>query len=372
MTTIRILTSEAGNMKTASIERPLSTKAAILMKPMQVILENRPLAELKPDEVLVKVMAVGVCGSDVHYYEHGRIGRKNVERPLIQGHECSGVVAAVGTNVTLVAVGDRVAVEPGISCFHCEFCKAGKYNLCPSVQFLSSPPVDGAFSEYIIHPEHLLFPIPDHLTFEEATLVEPLSVGIHACRRAGLEAGSTVLITGMGPVGLTAIIAAKALGAGKIIVTDVEPFRLQLAGQLGAVCIHAAEQNVAEEIASITLGKGADMVIDTSGQAGVLDTSIELLKRGGKLVLIGFPNVERVPLNLTLMLQKEIDLYSTFRYTNTYPFGIELLASGRFNIKPLITDYYCLEDTGLALEQARTNKKASMKVIVYPNGRVSP
>jgi L-iditol 2-dehydrogenase len=362
--------NEVGKLKTDSTEMPQSTKVAVLVKPMQVILEERPLAELRPHDVLVKVMAVGVCGSDVHYYEHGRIGRKTVENPLIQGHECSGVVAQVGPEVTSVNIGDRVAVEPGISCFHCEFCKAGKYNLCPSVKFLSSPPVDGAFSEYIIHPEHLLFPIPDHLSFEEATLVEPLSVGIHACRRAGIEAGSTVMITGMGPVGLTAIIAAKALGAQKIIVTDVEPFRLSLAEQLGATsCIHAAEQDVAEEVARTTHQKGVDMVIDTSGHAGAIDASIEYLKRGGKLVLIGFPSVERVPLNLILMLQKEINLYTTFRYTNTYPFGIELLASGKFNILPLITDYYSLEDTQSALEQARTNKKGSMKVIVYPNGK---
>ncbi|UUZ84703.1 alcohol dehydrogenase catalytic domain-containing protein [Paenibacillus sp. P26] len=269
-------------METLPSGRPLTVKAAVLQKPMQVVMEERALAALGDRDVLVKVMAVGVCGSDIHYYEHGRIGRKKVEHPLIQGHECSGIVAKVGAGVTRLKVGDRVAVEPGISCFQCEYCKAGKYNLCPSVKFLSSPPVDGAFAEYIVHPEHLLFPIPDHLSFEEATLVEPLSVGIHACRRAGLEAGSTVLIAGMGPVGLTAIIAARALGAGKIIVTDVEPFRLRLAGELGAsVCIHALEQNAAEAVAQTTDHKGVDMVIDTSGQAGVIDSSIEWMKRGG-------------------------------------------------------------------------------------------
>nr|WP_248930793.1 NAD(P)-dependent alcohol dehydrogenase [Paenibacillus hamazuiensis] len=342
------------------------------MKPMQVAMEERALAGLGPHDVLVKVMAVGVCGSDVHYYEHGRIGRKAVENPLIQGHECAGLVVQAGAEVTQVKIGDRVAIEPGMSCFRCEYCKAGKYNLCPSVRFLSSPPVDGAFAEYIVHPDHLLFPIPDHLSYEEATLVEPLSVGIHACRRAGLEAGSTVLIAGMGPVGLTAIIAARALGAENIAVTDVEPFRLGLAAEMGAkLCVNVLERDTAEAIAQWTGGRGVDMVIDTSGHAGVIDSSIEWLKRGGKLVLIGFPAAEKVPLNLTLLLQKEIAMYGTFRYTNTYPLGIELLASGRFDTKKLITDFYSLEDTALALERARTNKKGSMKVIVYPNGKPS-
>jgi len=348
---------------------PQTTRAAVLVKPLHVEIEERPLRELGADEVLIKVMAVGVCGSDVHYYEHGRIGRKVVEKPIVQGHECSGIVERVGANVTRFKKGDRVAVEPGISCLQCEFCKTGKYNLCPSVKFLSSPPVDGAFSSYIVHPEHLLFPIPDHLSFEEATLAEPLSVSIHACKRAGLEAGSTVLITGMGPIGLMAVIAAEAFGAENIIVTDLEPFRLGLAQKLGAAyCIHSTEQNLSEEIARITGQKGVDLVIDTSGHAGVLDSALDLLKRGGKLILIGFPTLEKVPLNLTLILQKEITVYGTFRFTNTYPHAIDILASGRVDTKPLFTDYYSLEHTGAALEQARTNKKGSMKVIVYPNG----
>ncbi|UFJ43365.1 NAD(P)-dependent alcohol dehydrogenase [Brevibacillus humidisoli] len=343
-------------------------KVAVLQKPLTVTIEERLVPHPGPHDVLVKVMAVGVCGSDVHYYEHGRIGARKVEKPLVQGHECAGIVVAIGSEVTRFQLGDRVAVEPGITCGKCQWCKEGRYNLCPHVAFLSSPPVDGAFAEYICHPEDLLFPIPDHLSFECATLIEPLSVGIHAVKRAGLQPGSSVLIMGMGPVGLTAIIAAKAYGARQIIVSDVEPFRLGLAEKLGATAtIQAGEKNVVEEVSRLTQNLGVDMVIDTSGNARAIDSGVEAAKRGGKLVLIGFPAEDRVPVNLTLMLQREIDLYSTYRYTNTYPLGVELMASSENDVSVLLTDQYPLVQTGAALERARTNKSGSMKVIVYPH-----
>lgn len=354
-----------------SLMVPEKTKVAVLQKPLQIGIEERPLPKLGAKDVLVKIAAVGVCGSDVHYYEHGRIGSKKVEYPLVLGHESSGMVVDVGDEVTKVKAGDRVAIEPGVACFTCEYCKLGKYNLCPSVRFLASPPVDGAFAEYIIHPEHFLYPIPDHLSFEESTLVEPLSVGIHACRRAGIKLGDTVLISGLGPIGLTALIAVKAFGAKQIIVSDIEPFRLKLAEQLGAThIINAKEYQIPVEVAKFTQEKGVDVVIDTSGQPAVLDDAISVIKRGGKLVPIGFPNVEKVPLNITQMLFKEIDLCAIYRYTNTYPLGIEILASGKYDVKPLITHRYSLAETGAALEQARKNKKTSMKVIVYPNGTI--
>ncbi|TBL69892.1 NAD(P)-dependent alcohol dehydrogenase [Paenibacillus thalictri] len=353
----------------AVADRPVTTRSAVLQGPLRVEMEERKLGEPGPLDVLVKMMAVGVCGSDVHYYEHGRIGNKQVEYPFIQGHECSGVVVGAGNQVTRVNIGDRVAIEPGAACLRCEYCKSGQYNLCPSVQFLSSPPTNGAFTQYLIHPEHLLFPIPDRLSFEAATLAEPLSVGIHACQRAGLATGATVLVTGLGPVGLTAVIAAKALGAKQIIVSDVEPFRLKLAERLGAsAVVHAAEQSVGEQVLKATQGKGADIAIDTSGHPDVLNTAIEVVKRGGKLVSVGFPGTETVPLNLTQMLLKEIDLCTVYRYANTYPLAIQILASGEFDIAPLITDRYFLEETGTAMERARTNKSGSLKVIVYPHG----
>ena len=213
---------------------PSKMKAAVMTEPLHINIEEMDVPNVYGNEVLVKVMAVGICGSDIHYYEHGRIGNHIVKPPFILGHECSGVVVAIGENVTTLNIGDRVAVEPGITCGHCEYCKSGRYNLCPKVAFLATPPINGAFVQYLKHREDFLFPIPDDLSYEEAALNEPFSVGIHAAKRVDLQPGSTVAIMGMGPVGLMTVVVAKAFGASNIIVTDLEDARLEAAKKLGA------------------------------------------------------------------------------------------------------------------------------------------
>lgn len=347
---------------------PDKTRVAVLQGPRQIGYEERPIGTLAPGDVLVKVMAVGVCGSDVHFYEHGRIGSRTVKFPHVLGHECAGVVVSVGEGVTRWKPGDRVAVEPGIACFRCEFCKAGKYNLCPEVKFLSAPPTDGAFREYLVHPEHLLFAIPDHLSFETASLAEPLSVGLHAAERADVRPGSTVLITGLGPIGLTTLIAVKARGAKTVIASDIEPFRLELARKLGAThVVNPLEHSLADTVERAAPGRGVDIAMDTSGQPAVIDAAIPLIRRGGKMLSIGFPSSEKVPINVTGMIMKEIDYLTSYRFTNAFPLAIELLASGRFRTDALLTDRYPLEQTQEALERARMNKQSSMKVVVHPH-----
>lgn len=205
---------------------PQNMKAAVMHNTREIKIETLPVPDINHDEVLIKVMAVGICGSDLHYYTNGRIGNYVVEKPFILGHECAGEIAAVGSSVDQFKVGDRVAVEPGVTCGRCEACKEGRYNLCPDVQFLATPPVDGAFVQYIKMRQDFVFLIPDSLSYEEAALIEPFSVGIHAAARTKLQPGSTIAIMGMGPVGLMAVAAAKAFGAGTIIVTDLEPLRL--------------------------------------------------------------------------------------------------------------------------------------------------
>jgi len=351
-----------------ALKIPRTMKAAYLQKPLEVTVENIEVPSVKGKEVLVKVMAVGICGSDVHYYAHGRIGNRFVQYPHIQGHECAGIVVAIGDEVTRFKIGDRVAVEPGVSCLSCDYCKEGRYNLCPDVQFLSTPPVKGAFVQYLKHHENFLFPIPDSLSYEIATLAEPLSVGIHAVRRGNLKPGATVLITGMGPVGLMTVVAAKAFGASEIIVSDMEPLRLQAAEQLGATTvINFTEVDTNDVVNNITSGRGVDMVIETSGNAKALQSAINLVCRGGTIVVIGFPATEEVPLNVTKMLQNEIDLISVYRYTNTYPLAIKMLESIGKNIEHVITDRYSLEDISEAMKQAYTNRSGSLKVMVYPN-----
>ncbi|MGG1311470.1 NAD(P)-dependent alcohol dehydrogenase [Cohnella laeviribosi] len=349
---------------------PEVIRAAVLTRPMEVEIREVPMPKLRPDEVLVKVMAVGVCGSDVHYYEHGRIGPYVVKKPLILGHECSGIVAAVGSEATRFKPGDRVAIEPGVTCGKCDACKAGRYNLCPHVQFLATPPVDGAFVQYIAMREDFLFPIPDSLSFEEAAMNEPFSVGIHAAKRAGLQPGSTVAIMGMGPVGLMAVVAAKAFGAANIIVTDLEPIRLEAALRLGAAhAINIREEDPLEAIKRLTGGVGVDYAFETAGNPKALQTALLSLRRGGKLTIVGLPQQDGIELNVPFIADNEVDIYGVFRYANTYPQGIAFLSSGIADVPSLITDRYPLEQAGEALERARTNKSGSLKVMVYPNGQ---
>ncbi|GIO24110.1 NAD(P)-dependent alcohol dehydrogenase [Oceanobacillus sp. J11TS1] len=347
---------------------PTKMKAAVMHDPRNITMETLPVPTIDHDEVLIKVIAVGICGSDLHYYTHGRIGKYVVEKPFILGHECSGEIAAIGSSVQEFKVGDRVAVEPGVTCGHCEACKEGRYNLCPEVQFLATPPVDGAFAQYIKMRKDFVFAIPDSLSYEEAAMVEPFSVGIHAAMRTKLQPGSTVAIMGMGPVGLMAVVAAKAFGATTIIVTDLEPLRLEAAKQQGAThVINVKEQNSDKEIMHITNGKGVDVAWETAGNPLALQSALSSVRRGGKLAIVGLPAQSEIPLNVPFIADNEIDIHGIFRYANTYPKGIKFLASGIADIKKLVTDKYSLEDTQEGMERALNYKHECLKVIVYPN-----
>jgi L-iditol 2-dehydrogenase len=347
---------------------PKTMKAAVMHSTREISIETLPVPQIDHNEVLIKVMAVGICGSDLHYYTHGRIGKYIVEKPIILGHECSGEIAAVGSSVNHFKIGDRVAVEPGVTCGHCEACKEGRYNLCPDVQFLATPPVDGAFVQYIKMRQDFVFLIPDALSYEDAALIEPFSVGIHAAMRTKLQPGSTIAIMGMGPVGLTAVGAAKAFGASTIIVTDLEPLRLEAAKQMGAThVINIREQDPLNEIKNITNGRGVDVAWETAGNPAALQSALASVRRGGKLAIVGLPAQNEIPLNVPLIADNEIDIYGIFRYANTYPKGISLLASGTVNTKHLVTDRYSLADTREAMERALNFKNECLKIIVYPN-----
>lgn len=347
---------------------PATMKAAIMTEPRTIVTTELPVPEPGEHEALIKVMAVGVCGSDVHYYEHGRIGSAIVQYPMILGHECAGEVIAVGPGVTRVKAGDRVAIEPQTTCGRCSACKSGKYNLCPEVEFFATPPIDGAFAQYVKAREDLLFPIPDTLSYEEAALVEPFSVGIHAANRTNLKPGSSVAIMGMGPVGLLAVAAAKAYGASRIYVTDLEPVRLEAARKLGAThAINVRDQDAVETIKALNGRSGVDVAWETAGNPLALQSALLSLKRGGKLAVVGLPVQAEVPLNIHFISDHEVDIYGVFRYTDTYAAGIEILASGICDIRSLITDRYSLGQTQEAMERALNNKSESLKVVVYPH-----
>lgn len=347
---------------------PETMKAAVLQKPFTVTMEEWPVPVPAPDQVLIRVMAVGVCGSDVHYYEHGRIGRYVVDRPLVLGHECSGIVVAAGADVSRLSVGDRVAVEPGETCMKCAACKEGRYNLCPDVRFLATPPVHGAFAQYIVAREDVVFPIPRWLSFEAAAMAEPFSVGLHAVRRAGMQPGSSAAVMGMGPVGLLTVSAAKAFGAKEIIVSDMEPFRLEAALRMGAThAVDASRSDPVEEIHRLTGGAGVDAAFETAGHASALQAALGSVKRGGSVSLVGLPAKSPSPVDIPWIVDNEIDVRGVFRYANTYPLAIKLLSSGINGLDLLITDKYGLNEAQDALERARTNKQSSLKVMVYPN-----
>jgi L-iditol 2-dehydrogenase len=339
-------------------------KAAVLHRPLDLRVEKVDMPVAGPDDVLVKMRVVGVCGSDVHYWQTGRIGPYVVERPMILGHECAGEVVEVGKNVKHLQLGDRVALEPGIPCRKCFFCRSGRYNLCPDVRFLATPPVDGALVEYLAHPADFAFCLRENVTYEEGSLLEPLSVGIYAVRRANLGLGAHVLISGAGPIGLVTLLAARAAGTTKIYMTDVRDDRLNLARQMGATeVINVAEEDVGEKVDELTDGVGVDAVIECSGAPAASSGSLLWVRRGGTVVLVGMgPDEFNFPV-LTIGA-KELDVKGVFRYVNTYPAAVELVANGAVNLKPLVIHGYPLDQVVEAMDVAHKGTGGVIKVAV--------
>ena len=323
-----------------------------------VTLAERETPQPAEGEVLVEVGSVGVCGSDVHYYEHGRIGPYVVESPLVLGHEAGGVVAAAGPRATALSVGQRVSIEPGVPCRDCAQCLAGRYNLCPGVKFLATPPHDGAFSQYVVMPAQFVHPVPDTLSDDAAGLLEPLSVGIWACRRARVSPGRAVLVTGAGPIGLIAAQTARAFGASSVTVTDVNPHRLRLAGKLGLDAIDVSGTSLAQA------GIEPDVLIECSGNAGATWEAVSVMARAGTAVLVGM-GADEVRLPLPRVQDRELVITGAFRYANTWPTAIELAASGRVDLDSVVTGHFGLADVEAALMASRSDP-AAVKVMVRP------
>jgi len=340
----------------------MNNRAAVMHGVHDVRMEDRPVPEPGPKEVLVEIKAVGVCGSDVHYYEEGRIGTFVVREPLILGHESMGTVAGLGPESTKHEIGDRVTLEPGIPDGTCRECRAGRYNLCPNVRFFATPPIDGAFANYVTIHEDFAFTLPDELSDNAGALMEPLSVGIWSCRKAGVRAGDRVLVTGAGPIGLLAVQVALASGATEVTVTDVARERLDLARKTGATrVVNVAEEPLAEA------GIEADALIECSGNERALDDGIHCLRPAGTAVVVGMGPGETANVPLAYVQTQEIWLTGTFRYANTYPTAISLAATGRVNLDAIVTGHFGLEETDSAL-QASKKDPANVKPMVLPNG----
>ncbi len=333
-------------------------RVSVLRKAGDIGIEERPIPIPARGDVLIQVGSVGVCGSDVHYYEHGRIGPYVVEAPLVLGHEAGGVIVDVGSDVGALRPGQRVSIEPGVPCRNCRQCLAGRYNLCPDVRFFATPPYDGAFSQYLVMPAAFVFPVPDAISDDAACLLEPLSVGIWASRRAGVAPGSSVLVTGAGPIGIIAAQVARAYGADRVTVTDVNPHRLALAAQLGLdqLDVSATPLDAA--------GIEPDVLLECSGNARATWDAFATVARAGRVVLVGMGGDE-IRLPLPRLQDREITVTGAFRDANTWPTAIQLAASGRVDLDAVVTGHYDLASAEAALTAARSDPTA-VKVIVQP------
>ena len=264
-------------------------KVAVMNGIGKMDLIERDIPIVKENEVLVKLDYVGICGSDLHYYENGRIGDYIVEPPFVLGHEPGGVVVEVGNKVKHLNIGDRVALEPGKTCGHCEFCKTGRYNLCPDVIFFATPPVDGVFQEYVAHEADLCFKLPENVSTLEGALIEPLAVGFHAAIQGGARIGQTAVVMGAGCIGLVSMMALKAMGVSNVYIVDIMEKRLEKALELGATgIINAKEKNAIEEVMKITNNNGCDLVIETAGTEITTVQAIHMAKKGSNIVLVGY------------------------------------------------------------------------------------
>lgn len=339
---------------------------AILYSVNDLRLENRPIPKPNRNEVLLRMDKVGICGSDVHYWVNGRIGDFIVKAPMVLGHEAAGIVSQIGEGVSHLKPGDRVAIEPGVPCRICDYCKIGRYNLCPDIIFCATPPYDGNLARYYTHAADFCYKLPDHMSTEEGALLEPLSVAVHACRRAGVQVGHKILICGAGPIGLVNLLTAKAMGASSVLITDISASRLEVAKSLGADHTLLVGKEDAETLAAeiaAKLGSQADVAIECSGAESSIRLGIFGTKSGGVLVLVGLGAPEiKVPIVNAAV--REVDIRGIFRYANCYPTALELVASGRVNVKPLITHRFKLEESVAAFETARTGAGGAIKVMI--------
>lgn len=333
----------------------MSNTTAVLHGAHDLRIEVRDAPVPRPNEVLVQVGAVGICGSDIHYFDAGRIGTHIVEKPMVLGHESAGTILEVGDDVDPGRVGESVALEPGVPCRECSQCLAGRYNLCPRIRFFATPPVDGCLGTLVTIDALFAHPVPADLPLERAAMAEPLSVGIWACRKAAVSAGDRVLVTGAGPVGLLAAQVARTFGATTVCVTDVSAFRLGVAQTLGFATVTGDE----------AIGDEFDVLLECSGAEAALTKAIESIAPAGRIVLVGMGS-DVVRLDLPLIQERELTVSGIFRYANTYPLAISMLAAGQIDVDSIITHRFGLQDAEDALTLARREPR-SLKAIIAPS-----
>ncbi|MDS0297234.1 NAD(P)-dependent alcohol dehydrogenase [Halogeometricum sp. S1BR25-6] len=306
------------------------------------------------DEALVRVDRVGICGSDIHYYLNGENGGNVVDFPHVLGHEAAGTVVETGEAVTGLAADDRVAIEPGIPCGECSYCRTeGEYHLCKEMEYMSSPPVDGALTEYVAWPADLLYALPDGVSLREGALVEPLSVAMHACERGNVSEGDSVLVTGGGPIGQLVSEVAMWRGAETTILTDVVPEKLELAERRGVdYAVNVESDDPIRVVREEVNPDGVDVVLESSGAETAIRTTTEAVRRGGTVVFVGIPIDASVPTDVNGMIGEEYELKGSFRFSGTYPDAIEGIDAGALNVDDIVSFEYPLSDAQTAFDRA--------------------
>jgi len=318
------------------------------------------------DEVLLKISHVGICGSDMHYYKEGKIGEQIVHYPFTVGHECSATIAAVGKQVNHLKTGQQVFVEPAISCQTCSQCLAGRENTCLNVRFLGAAgQLSGALAEYIVMPARNCFPLPPNLTLKQAALIEPLSIAWHAVHYLQKQKDAqNVAILGSGPIGLCVMSVVRALHRVSVYMTDKLDYRLSVAVNSGADWTgNPLEVNIEKEIAKICPGQ-IDVVFECAGEQEALDQALQLLKPGGKLIIVGIPGVERISFDIDLLRRKEITIYNVRRQNKAVEPVIELLKDGKIDTGHLISHVLPLKNCQDAFSLVAGYKDEVIKALV--------
>lgn len=327
-----------------------------------------PQMDMGPTDVRIQVHTVGVCGSDVHYYTHGKIGPFVVNEPMVLGHEASGVVIEVGSQVHHLKTGDRVCMEPGIPDPASRAAKLGIYNVDPAVTFWATPPVHGCLTPQVVHPAAYTYKLPDHVSFAEGAMVEPFAIGMQAALRARIQPGDVGVVLGAGPIGMMTALAALAGGCAKVLVADLAQPKLDIIGAYpGIETINIRDRTAAEAISEATEGWGADVVFECSGAAPAILGVPQLARPGGTVVLVGMP-VDPVPVDIVGLQAKELRIETVFRYANVYDRAIALIAAGKVDLKPLISLSLPFEDSIAAFERAAEGRDTDVKIQIEMPG----
>lgn len=339
-------------------------QALVLEKKGELSLREISLpSELGPNDVRIAIHTVGICGSDVHYYTHGAIGPFVVREPMVLGHEASGTITEIGSQVRSLKVGDRVCMEPGIPDPQSRATLMGQYNVDPAVRFWATPPIHGCLTPSVVHPAAFTSKLPDNVSFAEGAMIEPLAVGVHASVKAAIKPGDICLVTGCGPIGIMTALAALASGAGQVFITDLAPAKLAIAGQYDGIRPINVRDEKPRDVVDAACGAewGVDVVFEASGFSGAYDDALACVRPGGTIVFVGMP-IQKVPFDIVAAQAKEIRMETVFRYANVYDRAIRLISAGKIDLKPLVSETFPFDQGIAAFERAAEARPSDVKL----------